>query len=408
MTKYEIKKVFLKTGSKISILILLVLLAMTCRFAMGTEFIDENGVAQSGKAAVLKLKAARKEWAGILDEEKLKRVIEENDRINETPEEQSKDYRQNNIAYGWKQGFMEIRWLINYSFADHFRESDYYKADSLKAEDMTDFYVNRTRLLKEWLEGDGRFNFSDAQKAYLIKQYEDLETPFYYDYLEGWAQLFLYSPTVIMITMLVLGYLLAGIFANEFTWKADAIFFSSNYGRNKAVSAKIKAGFNITTVIYWAMMILYSAVVFMYHGIDGWNCPVQADTFGWKCFYNIKVWQEYLLIIAGGYIGCLFIAFLTMWVSAKTRSAVLSVMVPFVMIFIPSFMGNIDSNLVNKILGLMPDRLLQVNSAVRIFDLYELGGKVIGAIPILFVLYGVLAVVFIPVMYREYRFKQVK
>ena len=152
MTKYEIKKVFLKTGSKISIMILLGLLAMTCRFAMGTEFIDENGVAQSGKAAVLKLKAAQKEWAGILDEEKLKRVIEENDRINATPEEQSKDYRQNNIAYGWKQGFMEIRWLINYSFADHFRESDYYKADSLKAEDMSNFYVNRTRLLKEGLE----------------------------------------------------------------------------------------------------------------------------------------------------------------------------------------------------------------------------------------------------------------
>ncbi|MBD5522179.1 MAG: ABC transporter permease [Lachnospiraceae bacterium] len=408
MTKYEIKKVFLKTGSKISILILLGLLAMTCRFAMGTEFTDESGVARSGKAAVLKLKAAQKEWAGILDEEKLKRVIEENNRINETPQGQSKDYRQNNIAYGWKQGFREIRWLINYSFADHFRESDYYKADSLKAEDMSKFYVNRIRLLKEWLEGDGRFNFSDAQKAYLIKQYEDLETPFYYDYLEGWSQLFLYSPTVIMITMLVLGYLLAGIFANEFTWKADAIFFSSMFGRNKAVSAKIKAGFNITTVIYLVMMFLYSAVVLMYHGIDGWNCPVQAGTFGWKCFYNIKVWQEYLLIIAGGYIGCVFIAFLTMWVSAKTRSAVLSVMVPFVIIFIPSFMGNIDSNLVNKILGLMPDRLLQVNSAVRIFDLYELGGKVVGAIPILFVLYGVLAVVFIPVIYREYRFKQVK
>ena len=211
-----------------------------------------------------------------------------------------------------------------------------------------------------------------------------------------------------MITMLVLGYLLAGIFANEFTWKADAIFFSTIYGRNKAVSAKIKAGFNITTVIYWAMMFLYSAVVLMYHGIDGWNCPVQVGKFGWKCFYNIKVWQEYLLIIAGGYVGCLFIAFLTMWVSAKTRSAVLSVMVPFVIIFIPSFVSNIDSNAVNKILGLLPDRLLQVYDALKYFDLYDLGGKVVGAIPILFVLYGMLAVVLIPVIYREYRFKQVK
>lgn len=405
MIKYEMKKVFSKTGSRVSLLILFIVLAITCRFAMGTEFVDEKGETKTGKTAVLSLKAMRKEWAGIIDEKKLKLVVAENSRINKTPQGQSDDYKQNNIAYGWKQGFSDIRSLINESYADGFREYDYYKADRLTEEGMSGFYVNRISLLREWLEEEGKFSLSDSECKYLIKQYEDLETPFYYDYLEGWRQFFLYSPTVVMITTLVLGYLLAGIFANEFTWKADAVFFSSMHGRNRAIIAKIKAGFNITTILYWLMMLLYSGIVFAYHGIDGWNCQIQADWGSWKSFYNIKMWQEYLLVIAGGYIGCLFISLLTMWVSAKTKSAVLAVMTPFVIIFIPSFVSSIDSNLVGKILGLLPDRLLQVGSALKYFDLYELAGKVVGAVPILFVLYGVLAAALVPVVYLEYKGK---
>ena len=110
---------------------------------------------------------------------------------------------------------------------------------------------------------------------------------------------------------------------------------------------------------------------------------------------------------AGGYIGCLFLSFLTMLVSSKTKSTVLAVMVPFVLIFIPSFLGNLNSPVVNKILGLLPDRLLQISAIIGAFDLYELGGKVVGAIPILLVLYSLLAILLLPVLYRDYRRKQI-
>ena len=399
MICYEIKKVFTGTKSRAALLLLTLIIGVLCWFAMNVAYVNETGEKETGPWAVARLRAAQKEWSGYLDEEKIRQVIAENKRICATPEAMSPDYRVTNIAYGWTQGIMEIRSLLNFSYAEEFRHYDYYLADSLAESQAGAFYANRTRLLQEWLEGDAKEQFSDNEKTWLIRQYETLDTPFYYDYMKGWVQLFQFSPTIIMITMLFLGYLVGGIFSSEFAWRADAVFYTSFYGRNRAVLAKVKAGVGIVTGIYWAAVLLYSGVVLGYLGVDGWNCPVQADFTGWKCFYHITVWQKYLLTVTGGYIGCLFMSGLCMYVSARFRSAVLAVMVPFVLIFLPSFVGSIESPAVSKILGLLPDRLLQVGTAMGYFDLYTLGGKVTGAVPVLLVMYGILAMVLLPAVY---------
>lgn len=407
MLKYEIKKVFSRPGGMIALLLLVIVMGITCWFAMGVSYVNEQGEEETGPAAIARLRAAQKEWAGELDEEKIRRVIEENRRIRESPEAASNDILESNIAYSWGQGLMEIRDLLNYSYAASFREYDYYRADTLSADDAPQFYANRTALLEEWLSGEAKEQFSDEEKAYLIRQYTTLRTPFYYDYMKGWTQLFEFAPTIIMIVVLILGYLVAGIFSNEFAWKADAVFFSSMYGRNKAVRAKIGAGFSIVSAVYWLTVLAYTAVLLFYFGADGWACPVQADFSGWKCFYHITVLEKYVLIVLGGYIGCLFISFLNMVVSARTKSAVFAVMVPVVLIFVPSFLGNIDSPIINKLLGLLPDQLLQTGVALNLFNLYSLGGKILGAVPILLVLYAVLTGILLPVLYQEYRKKQI-
>lgn len=403
VVKYEIKKVFSKAGSKIAIVLLFAFMAITCFFAMDVSYVDENGNSRSGSAAVSQLKAVQKEWQGCLDEEKIRKVIAENRRIRRTPEALSQNVIENNIAYGWGQGIEEIRNLLNCSYAEGFREHDYYRADSLTEEAAVDFYKNRTMLLKEWLQNEAKDQFSAGEKEYLINQYESLNIPIDYDYMAGWRQLFEFAPTIVMLTMLILGYLVAGIFSNEFTWKSDAIFFSSVYGRNKAVLAKIKAGFLIVTIVYFLAFFAYTGIVLLYLGVDGWQLAVQANWTSWKCFYNITNWQKYLLIAAGGYIGCLFISLLGMFVSAKAKSSVLAVMVPVILIFIPSFIANIDTPVVNKIIGLLPDQLLQISTALNYFNLYSIGGKIIGGVPVMIALYAVLAVISLPLLYRTYR-----
>lgn len=405
MTKYEWKKVFSRTSSKLALLLLLLVTGITCYFAVNVTYVDKNGETITGPSAVSALKAAEHKWSGYLDEEKISQVITENKKIQATSDARSKDVKEKNKAYSQEQGIREIEDLLNCSFAKEFQDYDYYRVNSLTLDDAPNFYSNRTLLLKKWMSGTAKEQFTGAEKEYFINQYEKLQTPLYYDYMKGWTQLFEYAPTLIMITMFILGYLIAGIFSNEFTWKADAIFFTCAHGRDKAVRAKIKAGIGIVTLIYFAAFLLYSSVILLYLGAGGFNCAVQANWTGWKCFYNITVWQEYLLIMIGGYIGCLFISLLSMLVSAKTKSAILAVLLPFVLIFVPSFVGDINSPAISKVLGLLPDQLLQTGSVLKLFHVYSFGGKVFGAVPVLLVLYTVLALMVVPFVYWGYRNK---
>lgn len=254
---------------------------------------------------------------------------------------------------------------------------------------------------------EAKDQFTEQEKAYLVRQYETVPTPFSYDYITGWKQLFTFAPTVVMLTMLVLGYLVAGIFSGEFAQRADAVFFTSVYGRDKAVLAKIQAGFLAVTSVYFAAFLLYTAAVLLYLGADGWNLAVQVDWRSWKCFYHFRIWQKYLLILVGGYLGCLFLSFLGMLVSAKTRSSVPAVMVPVLLIFLPSFLGNLDSPVVSKVIRLLPDQLLQAGQALDYFELYTIGGKVLGTVPILLTVYTVLTVLLLPALYQGYRRKEI-
>ena len=403
MVKFEIKKVFLRRGNQMAVALLALLLCVVCFFAGNISYVNESGETETGFQAVKKLREEQKEWAGLLDEVKIRKVIEENNKISQTPEAKSEDFQENDKAFHKKQGFQEIRNLLNYAYAEGFRDYNYFRADSLKPEDASKFYENRIVLLKEWLSGEGKALFSETEKEYLIKKYESLQTPFFYDYVEGWKQLFLYFPTILMILMLVLGYLISGIFAREFQWKADSILFSSMYGKNKAVSAKVKACFYIVTGIYWCTVLLYTGAVLLYLGADGAFCPIQANSSGWKSFYEMTNMEKYVLCAVGGYLGCLFISFLTMLVSGKTKSLAAAVVLPFVLVFMPSFLSNINHPAVAEILGLLPDRLLQLAQGTANFTLYEIGGKVLDGIFLLFLVYSVFCALLLPALKRMYR-----
>lgn len=125
-----------------------------------------------------------------------------------------------------------------------------------------------------------------------------------------------------------------------------------------------------------------------------------------KGFYNITYIQEYLLIIFGGYIGTLFILALSMLISAKSCSAILAVTVPFIIMFVPSILKS--TNISSSKLGLLPDQILQINSIISSYNLYQFGNRVIGAIPILFIVYLVLYIILIPMTYRIYHKVEIK
>ena len=409
MVKYEIKKIFSTLSNKIALGLLAMMVLLSAWMAVSNvEWVNETGDPETGFTAIGKLRSAQKVWSGILDEDRLQQILRENQRIAATPEAQSRDYQQNDIAYGWRQGFRPVLDMMNQAYASGFQEFDWYTNERITPDQVGDFYPNRTKLMKQWLydeTGSAYRLFTEKEKLYLVEQYETLDTPFYYTYAEGWEQLLYNSPFVIMVGALILGYLAAGIFANEFKWKSDAVFFSARYGRDKAAGAKIGAGFVMVTALYWSAVLVYTLLTLGCLGFDGWNCPIQVDM--WKVFYHLTMWQTWVLTAAGGYIGSLFFVFLTMWVSAKTKSSLVAVTVPFLLIFLPSFLDNLNIDKLSKLLGLLPDQLLQIYQALRYFYVYEIGGKVFNAMTLLVVVYSLLTVVLVPMMCRDFRRKEI-
>ena len=407
MLRYEIKKCFSKTANKVGLLILTVVLIMVSYFAVTyVDYVDEDGNNRTGIIAVRSLRDMKNQWAGYITEDVLREVIVQNALVNASAEYQSNDVQENNKAYSKKQGFSDIRDMINHAFCG-FREYNYYRADSVTTEEVSEFYTKRISNLEEWLYSDeAKDQFTDMEKQFLIKQYEQLEIPLYYEYADGWIALLEYAPSIIMLTVLITSFFVSGIFSNEFQLKADAIYFSTKYGRNKAVKSKVEAGGIIITIIYWVVVLLYSAIVLGILGADGANCAIQAGFGSWKSFYNITYFENYLLTMVGGYIGSLFILIISMLISAKTKSNVLSVTVPFIFVFLPSFLSGFSA--LTEILGLLPDQLLQMNVAIKYFNLYQFGDRVIGAVPIIMILYAVLYVLMVPILYRVYQKAEIK
>ena len=172
MLLFEIKKIFSSVSSRLALLLMAGLVAISSWVAVsGVEWINEQGNPETGPAAISRLRNAQKEWAGPLDEARLEAMIRENQRLCATPEAQSKDYTQNDIAYGWKQGIRPVLDMMNYAYSNDFLEYDWYRNESVTPEQAGDFYANRTRLMKQCLydENSSIYHlFTDEERSYLV------------------------------------------------------------------------------------------------------------------------------------------------------------------------------------------------------------------------------------------------
>lgn len=412
MMRYELKKIFLKPVNKIVFLILFIVTITAGLLTIrDVRYLKENGEHISGTAAARELKKAKNAWRGELTEDLLKQVIKENEKMRkgikpqEKYENESDYWNAQDAAFQKTQGIMDIKLMISRAFSDP-DNYDYYKADNVKAGEVGAFYECRVSNLKKWLDTTEE-HYSFAQKKFLIGQYEKLKTPFFYEYADGWKALLdsQYLPTLMTIIVVIIGFFVAGIFSDEFQYKADSIFFSSKLGRGRAVGAKLGAGFVTVTAVYWGAVGLYTLFVLCTLGFGGAGCAIQTGN-NWESFYNISYLQELLLTAIGGYIGSLFILILAMLVSAKSRSTVFAITIPFALSCVPMFLGRVP--LLTRIMTLFPDQLLRVNKVLEDFILYEIGGRVIGYIFVCMVLYLVLSVVLLPVVYGVYKRTQIK
>ena len=389
MLRFEIKKVFSKTKNRITIIVLLVILIATSILTINrVEYVDESGNHLTGISAAKNLREAKNEWSGYLTEDVFQNVLEENRSINN--EASSDSIEEENKRFAKKQGISTIRDVINYAFSEY-RDYNDFAIDNISDDEASTVYERRISTLKEYLDS-GEETFTEKEKSFLIQQYENLDTPFYYEYMDGWSALLQNISTFILILALVIGFFVSGIFSDEFQTKADSIFFSTRLGRNKGVLSKIGAGLTIVSAFYAAFVFLYTFIVLSVLGTDGAN--------------NVTFLQAYLLIVAGGYIGTLFASMLAMLASALTRSTPTAIIVPFIILCAFPFLSRIIT--LPGLCSFFPDQLLEIYLDIKEAGLVTLGGKVTTIATVIVPVYAVICLILLPILYKVYKKTEIK
>lgn len=107
MIRFEIKKIFSKTANKIGLIVLLAAIAVTCYFAISSMgYVDEEGDTHTGIAAARYLRDTKAEWEGLITEDVLREVIQQNRLINETYPDSPTDIKTSNIGYSKNRDFL--------------------------------------------------------------------------------------------------------------------------------------------------------------------------------------------------------------------------------------------------------------------------------------------------------------
>lgn len=125
-------------SSRVALIVLAVILAVICFNTLRSPdlwYVDENGETHKGITAARQIKELKENEAGMLTTDRIAEVIGENRDIVSSPEYNSSDITQQDIAFSRGQGISDIKDVITMSFCG-FGEYDYYRANSLEPSDM--------------------------------------------------------------------------------------------------------------------------------------------------------------------------------------------------------------------------------------------------------------------------------
>ena len=392
MVKYELKRIFTKRMNRLLLAVAVIISVVMSVFAVTSEwYVDSEGINHETPDAIRRLTQDKNQWKGELTGDVIAQIVADRQEI-------ARDYPDDvpDTVYGERiQAYSDITQMVDTILGG----DEGYSPGALQGittDQAKDIYSIREQYIEQLIQ---KYGDTPEKQEFLRTQYEKTDTPFYYEPADSWDNMRLYATTYGIILVVLIGFLAAGIFADEFSLKADAVFFSCRYSRTKAVRSKILTGLLMATVIYWVGMALLSGISFAVMGVSGFNTPYQVDSP--YCIYNMTFGQEYLIILVCGYIASLLSASVAMLVSAKTHSANIAVCIPFILFCVSPFIGRALP--FGIFFQLTPDQLLNILNCAREPYIYQIGSLVFRQIPFVMLFYTLVAAVFLPVIYQCFR-----
>ena len=217
-------------------------------------------------------------------------------------------------------------------------------------DELTGFYERREQALYDFLESNGQ---TGAEKEYLLKIEEDVETPFKYGWVEGWSQLLGSMVTDLGIVMaLFLAIILSPLFAEEWHDNTGALILTTKNGWEKIAFIKVLTG-SIFTVEFFAILVIPSIVSQLFFmGTTGWDMSIQNIKPLAIAPMNMLQAEIYEYMFA--LLGAIGFAGIVMFISAKVKNNVLALLFSLVVAYGPLMIAEYLPYELQKALELLP------------------------------------------------------
>lgn len=393
MLKYELKRIFTKRINRVLIVIGLSLAVILSFLAANSNrFVTPQGHLETGISATRKVVADKNRNKGLMTPQRISKLIAQDQRIFR----EYKDKDASDKVYGTSlQQYLDVEQLVSYILTgnEDYNPSVYLDVNPKK---LLNIYKIREAKIQKLIRQKGK---TKEQRKYLKAQYDKISIPYKYEAPDSWDTLQLYVVTYSIILAVLMGVLASRIFAEEITLKADAIFFSSKYGRNKAIKTKIIAGLITSTGIYWIGMCLFTVISLALMGTSGSHTLMSM--LNSYTIYNVTYGQAFYIMMFAGYIANLLATTISMLVSAIIGNSNIAICIPFFLFCIMPFVGRLGGS--KGIFFLTPDQLNNFQEIMKVNHIYQIGGFVTNQLVMILTIYLIVNLVFIPLIYAVYK-----
>lgn len=242
----------------------------------------------------------------------------------------------------------------------------------------------------------------------LLKMYEQIHLPFYYDYYDGWQNLSSsFSLIVAMVVSVIIVICLSPVFSEEYSQKTDAIILTTKYGKNKVIIAKLTSSFLFTIAVYLLFAALNFTLYATIYGLDGYNANIQLHGWYYQSPYDMTFLDLYLYSLCLSLIGLLFIAAITLFISSKVKSPFITVILSASILYIPKIDLSEVSYTANILQELFPINMMNAAEHIELGVFYNLFGTLLLQPFMMIFTASMISVLLITLTYKSFKNHQV-
>ncbi len=327
------------------------------------------------------------EFGGELTDESLQQLVRDYQKMQQAGMEKELEKTDWIIINNWVQTlYPELQDTDDYKIMISYVDPD----------KLTDFYERRQKVIEEFLENSGQVG---TEKEYLLQMDSEVKVPFRYEWVEGWSLLLGSGVEGIGVVMaLFLAIILSSLFAGEWHNNTSSLVLTTKNGWKKIALAKILTGLSFTVELFAMVMIGNVVAQIFYLGTAGWDMPIQ--TIKLIAIAPMNMLQAEIYQYAFIFLGAIGFAGVIMFLSAKTRSNVLALLLSLAVVYGPMTIVEYLPYGLQKVLDLIP----LVGSPTDIFrtNTFCIFGKYVWSPYLLIIIPVLIGILCIPIAVKSW------